>query len=173
MTSPKVPQGLGLNLKPIQSVDIITGIIKKEPVGLPETLWNLLRGSVSIRTADEQRVHMFRNATTSTLPDSWFGHTVLRALRASLALCSYPTQIKIVHNDSKIEMLVDLKRRTVMVDQHFFDVSKVHGRTCRPGASVLVNGPFLCDYAVEELFAAAQDGLSKYNPPIITHERRR
>lgn len=159
--------------EPIQCVDIITSFLNRQPVGLPQTLWNLLRGSVSIRTADEERVHMFRKATTSRLPDTWFGHTVLRALRASLALFSYPTHIRIVHSDSEIQMVIDLERRTIRVDQHFFDINKVHVGSCRPGARLLANGPFLCDHVVEELFATAQDGLSKYIPSILTQERRR
>jgi hypothetical protein len=37
--------------------------LRKEPAGLPGTLWSLLHGVVPIRTADEEQVEMFWNAT--------------------------------------------------------------------------------------------------------------
>ncbi|KAF9888555.1 hypothetical protein FE257_008486 [Aspergillus nanangensis] len=138
------------------SVGTITGILKKEPVGLPDTLWHLLEGSVPIRTADQQRVHMFRHATVAPSPMTLFGTTVLRALRASLVLCSYPSKIEIVDSDSKIQLLVDIERQAIIIDQQSFDISKVHERVCRPRASLIANEAFLCDHVIEELFAVAQ-----------------
>jgi hypothetical protein len=63
---------------------------------------------VPIRTADEEQVEMFRNATGCEPPKTVFAMTVQRALKASLALCRYPSSIEFVHSeDSNIAMLTD------------------------------------------------------------------
>ncbi|KAH2639660.1 hypothetical protein KXW90_009525, partial [Aspergillus fumigatus] len=46
-----------------QSVGSITKSLRKEPAALPDTLWNLLRGVTPIRTAYEEQIDMFQNAS--------------------------------------------------------------------------------------------------------------
>ncbi|KAL4889256.1 hypothetical protein BDV59DRAFT_119937 [Aspergillus ambiguus] len=155
-----------------KSIGVITNILGKEPVGLPDALWNLLRGSVPIRTADEQRIHMFQSATACEYPKTLFGMTIWRALKASLAFCSYPSNIDIVRSDSQIELLVDHARQSVTLNEHVFDIGRTHKFPCRI-SSFASNGPFVCDHVIEELFTMVHDEMSKLASSVISYERRR
>ncbi|GFG16460.1 hypothetical protein IFM61392_09518 [Aspergillus lentulus] len=157
-----------------QSVGTITRTLRKEPAGLPGTLWSLLRGIVPIRTADEEQVEMFRNATGCEPPKTVFAMTVQRALKASLALCRYPSSIEFVHSeDSNIAMLTDRRRNSTLINQKWLDVDAAHATGhCHDGPKLSANGPFSCDHIVEELFIMFQDELSKHAPSLMSYERR-
>lgn len=117
---------------------------------------------------------MFRNATGCEPPKTVFAMTVQRALKASLALCRYPSSIEFVNSDdSNIAMLTDRRRNSTLINQKWLDMDAAHTTGhCHDGLTLSANGPFSCDHIVEELFTMFQDELSKHAPSLISYERR-
>jgi hypothetical protein len=65
---------------------MITRNLKKEPAMLSGMLWDLLRQSSPIRTPEEEQAKLFKDAELCALPESAFGRTIFRALRACLVM---------------------------------------------------------------------------------------
>ncbi|KAL2783978.1 hypothetical protein BJX66DRAFT_109274 [Aspergillus keveii] len=115
-------------LRDSKSIGTITGALRKEPVGLPEGLWNLLRGVVPIRTANEEHAELFRNAAVSEPPDTIFANHVLRAFKASLAGCHYDSNLEISRGDYAYPaMLIDSQRCTLILNDKWLDIKSVPG----------------------------------------------
>jgi hypothetical protein len=103
---------------------MITRNLKKEPAMLSGMLWDLLRQSSPIRTPEEEQAKLFKGAEVCALPESAFGRTIFRALRAGLAMYKQTEHMSIqfVHGDiSGIEVAFDANRHALKIHQKWLE----------------------------------------------------
>lgn len=127
-----------------------------------------------IRTANEEQAALFRSATVCEPPKTVFAVNIQRALKASLAVCGYDSNIEISHSENPyVEMMIDSQRRTLVLNRKWTDINAAHDRYVLAECSILSHEIFACDHIIEELFTMYQDQVSKFAPSVMTYYRRR
>lgn len=135
---------------------MIRTILQKEPMRIPETLWNILRSISPIRTPEEEQIECFGNSEACA-PETCFARTMERALKACLAVIPQPKHVEVqfVRNErSAIDVIFDSHRNVLKIHQRWLDFNAVHRTPCRDLLSSKVaeqEGSFFCDHVVEEL----------------------
>ena len=145
----------------MQDAEVIKESLKKEPVALRYILWELLRRHSLIRTAAEERVHLFRNAKDVLPPETVFSTTVKRTLEASLLLDSHTSDVEITFvdgTDCGIGMHFE-PWEGLKIDKKWLYPNDIHAEyRCRVfdvGNEFLSSNSFLCEHVVEELYSCA------------------
>lgn len=137
---------------------MITRNLKKEPAMLSGMLWDMLRQSSPIRTPEEEQAKLFKGVEVCALPESAFGRTIFRALRACLAMYKQTEHMSIhfVHSDiSDIDVAFDANRHALKIHQKWLECDTPHRQHgCRDVVADNKAGQdamFFCDHVIEEL----------------------
>ncbi|RJE22051.1 hypothetical protein PHISCL_05598 [Aspergillus sclerotialis] len=148
-----------------KDVRIITECLRKEPVGISEVLWNILRKGRLIRTPGEERIAQFRNAQPIPAPKSVFARTVQRMLKASLLLSEHTKGLDAVFVDcghSDIDVLFEPNSKQFKIHKKWLDYHATHREyPCRVSASDRKepDGYFYCGHIVERLYRRSIEEL--------------
>ncbi|KAJ5666551.1 uncharacterized protein N7477_008999 [Penicillium maclennaniae] len=144
-----------------QDVDVIRDVLGKEPVKIPESLWDLIRSDSAIRTAEEEQIILFKNAPVCSPSNSSFSMTVQRVLKACMALSENTKYIRVffihIHN-STIDTFFDLEQQVLKIHHRWLDFDATHRRYPYRDALPNIAGPyapFFCDHIIEELIRKA------------------
>lgn len=132
--------------------------LKKKPARIPESLWNLLRSSSPIRTAEEELIAIFNSAPACSAPNSSFAIAVQRILKSCMALYDSTKHIEVSFvdaPDTSIDTFFDLEHQVLKVHHRWLDFDVMHHKyPCRdhlPDNMAGPNAPFYCDHIIEEL----------------------
>ncbi|KAH9206337.1 hypothetical protein DL95DRAFT_266133, partial [Leptodontidium sp. 2 PMI_412] len=108
-------------------VDLIRRSLKKEPKQLPRRLWDPLKRFNLIRTPQEQRRYLLRNAVDSALEDTPFSVGVKCSLRAALALDASTRDLELrfkSSTDTELDLL--LEGSEILVNEKWLDFYSSH-----------------------------------------------
>ncbi|EED22713.1 conserved hypothetical protein [Talaromyces stipitatus ATCC 10500] len=132
------------------SFDTIKEGLKKEPISLPDILWNMLRANSLLRTANEEQFYSFKKAKICKVPETLFAKNVERGLKASMALWKVIEKIEFVESRNvNVEMVFDPGENSLKVHNQWLDYGAMHTKyRCR---SIVPKDSFVCDHIVEEL----------------------
>ena len=160
-----------------QDVEIIRHVLRKEPVKLPKSLWDLLRPNSAIRTAEEEQINTFQNAPVCSSPNSTFARTVQRVLKACMALSDNTKHVEVsfIHiNDNAIDTFFDLEYQVLKTHHRWLDFDAMHRKyPCRdllPNNMAGADAPFFCDHIIEELLRKALPTIFRTDPMSRTTE---
>lgn len=144
---------------------------------LPGMLWDLLRQSSPIRTPEEEQVKLFRG-TECALPESTFGRTIFRALRACMAMYKQTAHVRIhfVQSDiGGIEVAFDANRHALMIHRKWLDFDTMNRQyACRdvvPDNMAEQDAVLLCDHVIEELLRISLATISSILPISFHNEK--
>lgn len=159
---------------PFKDVRIIAQCLQKEPVGIPEVLWNILRKQSLIRTPEEERIAQFRNAQPVPIQDSVFAKAVQRMLKASLLLSEHTKSLGVVFVDcghSDLDVLFEANSNQIKIHKKWLDYHVIHKEhPCRISACGWrePDDYFYCGHIVEKLYRRLIEelGSSKSTDPV-------
>jgi hypothetical protein len=150
---------------------VIRDDLKKKPARIPESLWNLLRSSSPIRTAEEELIAIFNSAPACSAPNSSFAITVQRILKSCMALYDSTKHIEVSFvdaPDTSIDTFFDLEHQVLKVHHRWLDFDVMHHKyPCRdhlPDNMAGPNAPFYCDHIIEELLRKALPTIFRLAP---------
>lgn len=151
-----------------EEAELIKESLKKDPVPIPESLWDLLRSPSLIRTAQEERICMLKNAKPSSLPTSAFAQNVQRALKTSMLLIREPTKCNsclcvaetMESTCSSFLRIIFLKLTTNGLISTAYTLS-AHVNYSDLAAAEINSNAFFCDHIVEELYRLALEEILK------------
>lgn len=116
----------------------------------------------SVRTAQEQRTHLFRNSPVSDKPATVFSQNIQYGLRTCLALDRRTLQVQIEYvsgAETDIDMLFDKEQNLLKIHDKWLYFALIHETApCRVSMARdvhLADSTFLCDHVVEELYELA------------------
>ena len=154
-----------------QNVGMIRDVLRKEPVKIPESLWNLLRSNSAIRTVEEEQIVTFKKAPVCSSSNSSFARTVQRVLKACMALSDNTKHIEVsfIHiSDNTIDTFFDLEHQALKVHHRWLDFDAMHRKyPCRdllPNNMTGPDAPFFCDHIIEELLRKALPTIFRTAP---------
>ncbi|OQD94904.1 hypothetical protein PENSOL_c023G00732 [Penicillium solitum] len=126
--------------------------------GISIALWDALGSVPPIRTPEEEQAKLFLGAEVCALPESAFGRTISRALRACLAMYKQTEHMSIhfIHSDiSDIEVAFDANRHALKIHQKWLEFDTLHRQhACRdvvPDNKAGQDAMIFCDHVIEEL----------------------
>lgn len=132
--------------------------MKKQPASISRILWNLLRRHFLVRTAEEERIHRFRNAKEVRPPETTFSNTIQRFIKASLLLKESTSGITVSFADSQksdLDLCFNTELTEVRISDKWLDFYAAHaGCECKVVAmgDADLNNTFLCDHIAESVF---------------------
>ncbi|OQD73331.1 hypothetical protein PENANT_c196G06609 [Penicillium antarcticum] len=133
-------------------ITMISQILKKEPTMLPGMLWDLLRPSSAIRTAEEEQIELFKNAELSG-PETTFAGAILRAVHACIAMFKQTKHmtIRLVQSSiSDVDFFFDSKCNTLNIHHKW-----LHRQySCRDSGDVAAQDTVIfCDHIIENVLS--------------------
>jgi hypothetical protein len=132
---------------------MISKILKKEPTMLPGMLWDLLRPSSAIRTAEEEQIELFRDAELCGPPESTFAGAILRAVRACIAMfkqTEHMTIRPVQSNMVDVDYFFDSERDTLNIHHEW-----LHRQySCTDSGEVAAKDAVVfCDHIIENVLS--------------------
>ncbi|KAF7588863.1 hypothetical protein BBP40_005081 [Aspergillus hancockii] len=165
-----------------KDVEVIKESLRKEPIGLPEALWDILRRASLIRTPEEERIEQFRGAQESSTAETAFSKTIQRVLKASLMLDQCTDQTKIMFVDcehSDIEIYFESDINLLKIHRKWLEFHAIHtDHPCCVSSAMdsgIVAESFFCDHIFDMLYLNSIREIveDSRNPRIKKHWQNR
>jgi hypothetical protein len=132
--------------------------LKKEPKQLPRRLWDPLARFDLVRTPQEQRRHLLRNAVESTPKNTPFSIGVERSLKAALELDVRTRELGLrFKSGANAELVLLLEGSDILVNEKWMDFHSSHdGMPCwlsrRVSSKEVNTDSFFCNHIVNDLY---------------------
>lgn len=142
----------------IKDVEVIRKVLKKEPVSLKKTFWDVFRRFNLIRTPQEQRIHLFKDAPITVLNETTYSLDVKRALMAVLALDARTKDLRLTFKDgTRSDLDILIEQADILINDKWLDFHASHAVTpCslyHEASTKLVGiDAFSCHHVITDLY---------------------
>lgn len=150
------------------SIDVIKKNLKRQPTPLSAKLWRILRKYSLVHTAQEERIHVFRNSSASDEQETVFSKSIQHGLKASLGLNPMTELVRVEYvsgAETDIDMLFDKERQLLKVHEKWLNFTRTHEKApCRISMAHdlhLSDSTFCCDHVIEELYELAVQEITQ------------
>ncbi|KPI45359.1 uncharacterized protein AB675_2323 [Cyphellophora attinorum] len=144
--------------------NIIVSDLKCKAVALPLPLWKILQKHELVKSPQEWKTLLFSTSARIAIPDTMFAQTVIRSIKACLALePEFATlSIEVVQGGGVGTDLLMAPNGTILIHEKWFDFARAHNRSdCQLSQLLTASGedinanlnkaPFTCDHIVEDI----------------------